>query len=82
MASALEVEPSVEEGSRATVVAYTAPFDREHGAQAAVGLVDVGGRRTVAHADAVLTAELLEHDGVGTTVVLSSSERGNTMRGA
>jgi len=82
LADALMVEQSAEDRSSATLVAYTAPFDREHGPQAAIGLVDVGGRRTVALADDVLTADLLEHDGVGTTVVLSSSERGNTMRSA
>lgn len=73
---------SVETGTTGTIVAYTAPFDHERGPQAAIGLVDVGGRRTVARADETLTTELLGRDGVGTRVVLSSSEKSNTMRGA
>jgi uncharacterized OB-fold protein len=76
------VEESVETGTTGTIVAYTAPFDRERGPQAAIGLVDMDGRRTVARADDALTTELLGHDGIGTHVVLGTSDKGNTMRGA
>jgi acetyl-CoA C-acetyltransferase len=82
LAEALVVEPSVGGDTAGTVVAYTAPFDRDGGPEAAVGVVDLGGRRTVARADRALTAALLEGDGVGTPVVLSSSDDGNVMRGA
>jgi len=82
LADALEVVASVGTGTRGTIVAYTAPFDRERGPQAAIGLIDMGGRRTLARADETLTTELLSHDGVGTRVVLSSSDKTNTMRGA
>jgi acetyl-CoA C-acetyltransferase len=82
LADALVVEASVDAGTAGTVVAYTARFDRERGPQPAIGLVDLGGRRTVAYGDDALTAQLLDHDGVGTTVVLDSSEATNTMRGA
>ncbi len=82
LAEALVVEESVEAGTTGSIVAYTAPFDRERGPQAAIGLVDVDGRRTVAYADDALTTELLGHDGIGTRVVLGPSDQGNTMRGA
>ena len=82
LADALEVQDSVDTGALGTVVAYTVPFDRDAGPQAAIGLVDVDGRRTVARADGALTAELLAHDGVGTRVVLAPAEKGNAMRGA
>ncbi|HEY5023813.1 MAG TPA: hypothetical protein VII76_02445 [Acidimicrobiales bacterium] len=82
MADAQVIEATVDDGATGTVVAYTAPFDRELGPQSAIGLVDVAGRRTVARADEALTTELLARDGVGTPVVLSSSHQGNTMRGA
>ena len=82
LADALVVEESVETGTIGTIVAYTAPFDREQGPQAAIGLVDMDGRRTVARADDTLTTELLGHDGIGTHVVLGTSDKGNTMRGA
>jgi acetyl-CoA C-acetyltransferase len=82
LAEALVVEESVETGVSGSIVAYTAPFDRERGPQAAIGLVDVGGRRTVAYADDTLTTELLGRDGIGTRVVLGPSDQGNTMRGA
>jgi hypothetical protein len=36
----------------------------------------------VARADEALTAELLSRDAVGTRVVVDSTEKGNTMRGA
>ncbi len=82
MADALVVEATVEDGTIGSVVAYTAPFDRERGPQAAVGVVDIDGRRTVARADEALTAELLSRDGVGTRVVVDSTDKGNTMHGA
>jgi acetyl-CoA C-acetyltransferase len=82
LADPLVVETSVEDATTGTVVAYTAPFDRERGPQPAIGLVDMGGRRTVAFADDALTTELLAHDGVGTRVVVGSSDKTNTMRGA
>jgi acetyl-CoA C-acetyltransferase len=82
LTDALVIEPSVEKGATGTVVAYTVPFDRERGPQSAVGLVDVDGRRTIAHGDEALTTELLAIDGVGTGVVLDPSDKGNTMRGA
>jgi hypothetical protein len=63
-------------------VAYTAPFDRDGAPQAAIGLVDLGGRRTVAFADPTLTAALVGRDGVGTKVVLGPSDTGNVMREA
>jgi len=58
------------------------PFDREHGPQPGIGLVDVGGRRTVARADEALTTALVEVDNVGARVMLGRSDQGNTMRGA
>ena len=82
MAEALVVEPKVESGTTGTIVAYTVPFHRERGPQAGIGLIDVGGRRTVALADEALTAALVESDGVGARVTLAGSEEGNTMRGA
>jgi len=82
LADPLVVEASVQEPSTGTVVAYTAPFDRERGPQSAIGLVDLDGRRTVALADDALTVHLLAHDGVGTRVVVGSSDKTNTMRGA
>jgi acetyl-CoA C-acetyltransferase len=82
LAEALVLEASVDDGTSGTVVAYTAAFDREGAPQPAVGLVDVRGGRTVAHADRALTAELLGKDGVGTRVVLGRGESGNIMRGA
>jgi acetyl-CoA C-acetyltransferase len=82
MADPLVVEASVDKGTTGTVVAYTAPFDRERGPQAAIGVLDVAGRRTVARADDALTTELLAGDGVGTRVVVDSTDHGNTMRGA
>jgi len=82
LAGALAVEPSVETGAAGTIVAYTAAFDRDLGPQGAIGLVDVGGRRTVALADTPLTTSLLESDGVGARVVLDGSGETNTMRSA
>jgi acetyl-CoA C-acetyltransferase len=82
LASALVVEPSVAEGASGAIVAYTVPFDRDGGPEAALGVVDVGGRRTVARADPALTAALLDGDGVGTAVVLSPADDGTVMRGA
>ena len=79
---ALEVEPSAEDGATATIVAYTVPFDRAGDPQAGIGLVDLGGRRTIAFADEALTAALVDSDGVGVPVTLGASEAGNTMRGA
>ncbi len=82
LAEPLVVEESVDGGTTGTVVAYTAPFDRDGTPLAAIGLVDVGGRRTVALADPTLTAALVGRDGVGTTVVLGPSDAGNVMREA
>jgi hypothetical protein len=82
LADALEVQDSVDTGALGTVVAYTVPFDRDAGPQAAIGLVDVDGRRTVARGDDALSTELLGHDGVGTRVALAPAEKGNLMRGA
>jgi len=83
LASPLVVEPSAANaGTIGEIVAYTVPFDRDGAAAAAIGLVDVGGRRTVARGDSALTDALLEGDGVGTVVVLGESAAGNTMQGA
>ncbi|HXQ90093.1 MAG TPA: hypothetical protein VN768_00975 [Acidimicrobiales bacterium] len=82
LTSALVVEPSVESGDTGTIVAYTAGYDRDGVAQQAIGLVDVGGRRTVARADESLTAALLDGDGVGVGVVFGAAAEGNTMRSA
>jgi acetyl-CoA C-acetyltransferase len=82
LADALVVEASVDKGATGSVVAYTARFDRDGAPQPAIGLVDVDGRRTVAHADEALTTELLARDGVGTRVVLASDGAHNAMRGA
>jgi len=83
LASPLVVEPSAANaGGDGTIVAYTVPFDRERGPGAAIGLVDVGGRRTVARAEGQLTDALLAADGVGTRVALGESPAGNTMRDA
>ena len=82
LADPLPVEESVDPGTTGVVVAYTAPFDRDGTPQAAIGLVDVGGRRTVAFADATLTTALVGRDGVGTKVVLGRGDEGNVMREA
>jgi len=82
LAEPLEVDPSVPEGATGTIVAYTVPFDRAHSPQAGIGLVDVAGRRTIAHADEALTTALLESDGVAARVTLGPSDAGNIMRGA
>jgi len=63
------------------VVAYTAAYDREGAPGAAVALVDLGGRRTVARADSELTSALLSGDGVGARVVVSPGEQENVAHG-
>jgi len=79
----LAVEAVVsEQGVAGEIVAYTVPFDRDGNPAAAVAVVDTRGRRTVARADAALSAALMDGDGVGTKVVLEGSADGNTMRGA
>jgi acetyl-CoA C-acetyltransferase len=80
LSDALVVEPSAQPGATGVIVAYTAPFERDGSPGPAVALLDVGGRRTVARGDDALTAALLEHDGVGDSVVLGTSDEGNTMR--
>jgi acetyl-CoA C-acetyltransferase len=82
LADPLDVEPAVGAGVRGEIVAYTVPYDRDGGAEAAIGLVDLGGRRTVARGDGALTAALVAGDGVGASVELEPSADGNTMRGA
>ena len=82
LATALVVEPSIDNGATGTIVAYTAAFDRERGPEPAIGLVDVDGGRTVARADEELSAALLDRDGVGARVVLAPSGEGNAMRSA
>jgi acetyl-CoA C-acetyltransferase len=80
LSDALVVEPSAQPGATGVIVAYTAPFERDGSPGPAVALLDVEGRRTVARGDDALSAALLEHDGVGDSVVLGTSDEGNTMR--
>ena len=83
LAAPLRVEPP-SEGTRleGAVLAYTVPFGRDGGPEAAVAVVDTGGRHTVATGDEGLTAALLGGDGVGARVVVEGSAEGNVMRGA
>jgi acetyl-CoA C-acetyltransferase len=79
----LAVEATVAEGGApGEIAAYTVPFDRDGSPAAAVAVVDTTGRRTVARADAALSAALMAGDGVGSKVVVEGSADGNTMRGA
>lgn len=54
----------------ASVVAYTAAYERDGSTGPAVVLAEAGGRRTVVVADAALSAELLASDGVESTIAL------------
>ncbi|HUC35890.1 MAG TPA: hypothetical protein VMR97_02070 [Acidimicrobiales bacterium] len=74
-AKPLEIDPAAE--GTGEVVAYTAPYTRDGDPEAAIVLVDLGGRRTVARADGGLTEALVEHDGVGSKVAVSSTPEGN-----
>jgi acetyl-CoA C-acetyltransferase len=76
--SVLPVESSVEGAGE--VVAYTAPFDRDGHPASALVLAEVDGRRTMARADATLTTELLDADGVGSCVVVARDDTGNVAR--
>jgi acetyl-CoA C-acetyltransferase len=53
-----------------TVVAYTAPYDRDGHPLEGIVLVEVDGHRTLARTKGPLTDELLAEDGVGKTVAL------------
>lgn len=55
----------------ATVVGYTATYDREGRPEEAVVLVDTEHGRALSRGDDELTAALLGGDGVGTKVVLT-----------
>lgn len=60
-----------------SVVAFTAPFDRDGEPAEGIVLADVDGRRTVARADRALTEQLLAGDGVGTAVNVVSTPDAN-----
>jgi len=80
-ASALAVDPSP--AGPGTVVAWTAPYDRDGTPQAALAVVEVDGRRTVARADRELSTALLTDTagahgtGVGTAVHVEPTPEGN-----
>jgi acetyl-CoA C-acetyltransferase len=82
LAAAVPVDDAPDDGTTGALVAYTAPYDRAGDPEPAVGLVDLGGRHTLARADATLTDELVAEDGVGRRVVLERSGETNLMRGA
>jgi acetyl-CoA C-acetyltransferase len=82
LADALPVDDTAVSGASGTLVAYTVPFDRAGQPEEALGIVDVGGRRTVARGDIALSAALVGADAVGSAVVLAPSADGNRMRGA
>ncbi|HTZ10214.1 MAG TPA: hypothetical protein VMB72_14150, partial [Acidimicrobiales bacterium] len=65
-----------------SVVAYTVPYDRDGAPQAAIALVEMGGRRTVARGDAALSAALVEGDGVGRAVVVTGTDGAPAVRDA
>ena len=67
----------------ATVVAYTAPYDRDGRPGPGLVLVEAGGHRSAAVADAALTERLVSDDAVGTTVTVTTGGEGapNTARG-
>ncbi|HUY62886.1 MAG TPA: hypothetical protein VMV14_00035 [Acidimicrobiales bacterium] len=71
----LDVERSA--SGPATVAAYTVPYDRDGGAQSGIVLLDVGGARAVASADAALTQALVDDDAVGLAVVVGPGQAGN-----
>jgi acetyl-CoA C-acetyltransferase len=58
------------------VVAYTVPYDRDGNPGSGIVLVEAGGRRAVARADATLSEGLIGTDAVGTTVVLRAGVDG------
>jgi acetyl-CoA C-acetyltransferase len=60
----------------AEVVAYTVPFERDGTPGTGIVVAESGRRRTVARADAALTARLLASDAVGTEVRLGAGEGG------
>ena len=80
LATALPVDDTPSPGATATIVAYTVPYGRDGEPEAAVGIVDLGGRRTVARGDDALSAALMAGDGVGARVVLDAGTDGVEMR--
>jgi acetyl-CoA C-acetyltransferase len=82
LVAALPVDDTASARTTGALVAYTVPYDRAGDVEPAIGLVDVGGRRTLARADAALTDELVVEDGVGRRVVLEPSGETNLMRSA
>lgn len=64
------------DATSATVVAYTAPFDREGRTEQASAVVEVGGARTVVRCDEPLSEDLVSGDRVGTKVALRPTEDG------
>jgi acetyl-CoA C-acetyltransferase len=82
LAGPLPVEDAPAAGARGTVVAYTVPFGRDGEPEAAVGIVDLGGRHTVARADPALSTALVAEDAVGAPVTLDAGPQGTLMHGA
>ena len=67
---------------RATILAYTVPYDRDGQPEEAVMIVDVadgpaGHRHTVARTDRATSRVLVAEDAVDATVTLSVSDKGN-----
>jgi len=82
LASPLPVEgPGPGRSVPGVLVAYTVPYDRDGGHGAAIGLVDTGGRRTVALGDEALSAALVGGDGVGSAVTVTGTGAAPAMRG-
>ena len=79
LADPLPVEDAVATGSTGTVLAYTVPFGRDGEPEAAVGIVDLGGRRTVATGDDALSSALMAQDAVGAPVRLETGADGTVM---
>jgi acetyl-CoA C-acetyltransferase len=67
-AQTLPVDDTLE--GPATVVAGTVPFGRDGAPGTGIVVVEAGGRRAVAHADAALTGVLVSADAVGAAVTL------------
>lgn len=60
----------------ASVVACTAPYDRDGSLLPAMVLADTGSRRTLAVADGALTEILVSGDGVGCSIVVDAGAEG------
>ena len=82
LAGPVPVDDAVAAGSTGTLMAYTVPFGRDGEPEAAVGIVDLGSRHTVARGDDELSTALMAEDGVGAAVMLDAGPAGTVMHGA